>query len=167
MAPPDCGIGGERGLTAGETVLVQSVFGPAVDCARVRIRRRRWWWFHPRRITMAPMGHLHFHPESSSYCDDFSLAAPGLQAHFIHEMTHVWQAQTRGRWYLPLVGPFQRKYGYRLKPGKPFGAYNIEQQAEIVAHAFMLRQGWKVPHRTAPLAELEALLPFEPACQQR
>lgn len=85
-----------------------------------------------------------------------------MQAHFIHEMTHVWQAQTRGWWYLPLVGPFQRKYSYTLKPGKPFTAYNIEQQAEIVAHGFMLRRGWK-PATAASLAQLEAILPFNPA----
>jgi hypothetical protein len=109
---------------------------------------------------------MHFHPLSDNYCEDFSQAAPRLQAHFIHEMTHVWQAQTRGWWYLPLVGPFQRKYSYALKPGKPFLAYYIEQQAEIVAHAFMLRQGWKAPGNPAAEA-LEALLPFGTSAQQR
>lgn len=131
------------------------------------LRRRRWWWFQPRKITMAPCGHLHFHPGSTSYCDDFSAATPALQGHFIHEMTHVWQAQTRGWWYLLLVGPFQRKYSYKLKPGKPFRAYNIEQQAEIVAHAFILRRGWKMTKRTASLLELEALLPFKTADQHK
>ena len=133
------------------------MFGDAVDCAAVRVHRRRWWPLQPRRVTMAPMGHLHFHPAADSYCDDFSLAPIGLQAHFIHEMTHIWQAQTRGRWYLPLVGPFQRKYCYRLKPGKPFTAYNIEQQAEIVAHAFMLRNGCSPPGSGPPEAYPELL----------
>ena len=109
------------------------------------------------------MGHLHFHPGSDSYCDDFSRASPTRQAHFIHEMTHVWQAQTRGWWYLPLVGPFQRKYGYKLKPGKKLTDYNIEQQAEIVAHAFLRRNGWTVPDHAGSLATLEALLPFDAA----
>lgn len=110
---------------------------------------------------MAPMGHLHFHPGSDNYCDDFSQASPAYQTHFIHEMTHVWQAQERGWWYLLLVGPFQRKYSYTLKPDKMLTDYNIEQQAEIVAHTFMLRQGWKVSDQTATLAALEALLPFK------
>lgn len=136
---------------------MRSVFGEAINTARVTIRRSKWWWFHPRKVTMAPMGHLHFHPESGSYCTDFSLAAPGLQAHFIHEMTHVWQAQTRGAWYLPLVGAFQRRYGYQLKPGKPLTAYGIEQQAEIVAHAFMLRQGWRTASQ-ADCGEYERLV---------
>ncbi|MFO1256417.1 MAG: hypothetical protein U1E37_12240 [Sphingomonadaceae bacterium] len=110
---------------------------------------------------MAPAGHLHFHPLSESYCEDFSAASPHLQAHFIHEMTHVWQAQTRGWWYLPLIGPFQRRYRYVLKPGKRFSDYGIEQQAEIVAHAFMLRRGWK-PGSGADPAALEAVLATAP-----
>lgn len=149
-------------LTPGEMALVRSVFGQAIDCSRVTLRRRRWWWLQPRGITMAPMGHLHFHPGSLYYCDDFSQAAPAYQGHFIHEMTHVWQSQTRGWWYLPLVGPFQRSYRYTLKPGKRLSDYNIEQQAEIVSHAFMWRQGWPVPVAAATAAALEALLPFRP-----
>lgn len=67
-----------------------------------------------------------------------------LQGLFIHEMTHVWQAQTRGRFYLPLHRhPFCR-YVYSLRPGRPLSRYGIEQQAEIVRHAFLLRNGWKV-----------------------
>ena len=93
---------------------------------------------------MAPMGHLHFHPRSHSYCDDFSLAPAALQGHFIHEMTHVWQAQSRGWWYLPLCRPFSRRYDYALKPGWQLSRYGIEQQAEIVRHAFLLRNGWRV-----------------------
>ena len=135
------------------------MFGVAIDTTQVTLRRRRWWWLQPRGITMAPMGHLHFHPASDSYCDDFSEASPAHQAHFIHEMTHVWQAQTRGWWYLLLVGPFQRKYSYTLKPGKKLTDYNIEQQAEIVSHAFALRRGWKVADE-ALIGALEAVLPF-------
>ena len=123
---------------------MQSVFGTAIDCAQVRIRRRRWFPFQPRRVTMAPMGHLHFHPRSDNYCDDFAEADLHLQGHFIHEMTHVWQAQTKGRWYLVLWRhPFCR-YDYGLKPGWPLERYGLEQQAEIVRHAFLLRKGAKL-----------------------
>ena len=154
-------MGAERPLTPGEVALVREVFGSAVDPARVMIRRRKWFVFHPRNVTMAPTGHLHFHPGGENYCDDFSEASPASQGHFIHEMTHVWQSQTRGRWYVPLLGTVQRKYGYTLKPGKPLTSYGIEQQAEIVAHAFMLRRGWKAAGN-AELEALEALLPFRP-----
>lgn len=101
---------------------------------------------------MAPGGHVHFHPHSDSYCDDFSRVDLTRQAHFIHEMTHVWQAQTRGKWYLPLHRrPFCR-YSYSLKPGWPLTRYGIEQQAEIVRHAFLLRNGCKVAGVGDPLA---------------
>ena len=106
---------------------------------------------------MAPTGHLHFHPGGDNYCDDFAQAPPNMQAHFIHEMTHVWQTQTHGWWYVPLLGAVQRKYGYTLRPGKPFISYGIEQQAEIVAHAFALGRGWKIAG-ASDLAQLEALL---------
>jgi hypothetical protein len=120
------------------------MFGNAIDCSRVTIRRRRWFPFQPQRVTMAPMGHLHFHPLSDSYCDDFALARVEKQGLFIHEMTHVWQAQTRGAWYLPLWRNFSRRYDYALKPGRTLDSYGIEQQAEIVRHAFLLRKGWKL-----------------------
>lgn len=93
---------------------------------------------------MAPGGHIHFHPDSANYRDDFSQEPLSLQGHFLHEMTHVWQAQTRGIWYLPLHRhPFCR-YSYTLQPGWPLERYGIEQQAEIVRHAFLLRHGQKI-----------------------
>lgn len=124
--------------------MVRSVFGGAVDPAPVRIRRRKWFPFQPAQVLMAPSGHIHFHPRSADYCDDLSAADLRIQGLFIHEMTHVWQAQTRGSWYLPLMRhPFCR-YDYALRPGWPLQRYGIEQQAEIVRHAFLLRHGLKL-----------------------
>lgn len=123
---------------------MRSIFGTTIDPTPVRIRRRKWFPFQPAGTTMAPSGHLHFHPRSASYCDDFSTADLALQGHFIHEMTHVWQAQARGRWYLVLMRhPFCR-YDYTLRPGWPLARYGLEQQAEIVRHAFLLRHGAQV-----------------------
>ena len=104
-----CPVGGERGLTPGEAALVRSVFGTAIDIAAVRLPRRRWFPLQPRGVTMAPMGHVHFHPDSPNYCEDFAEAPLDAQGLFIHEMTHVWQTQTRGRWYLPLWRSFSRR----------------------------------------------------------
>jgi hypothetical protein len=107
---------------------------------------------------MAPCGHLHFHPHSASYADDFASADLALQGHFIHEMTHVWQTQCRGRWYLPLMRhPFCR-YGYTLKPGWPLTRYGLEQQAEIVRHAFLLRRGAAIAGHRAE--EYDGLVEF-------
>lgn len=115
--------------------------------------------FQRRSVTMAPMGHLHFHPGSDNYCGDFAEASLALQGHFIHEMTHVWQTQTRGRWFLPLRRhPFCR-YAYGLKPGWPLERYGIEQQAEIVRHMFLLKHGLAVPGAPA-LAAYRAMMPF-------
>ncbi|TCD05543.1 vgr related protein [Erythrobacteraceae bacterium CFH 75059] len=130
-----------RGLTAGERALVRQVFGAAIDADQVTIRRRKWFPLQPANVTMAPCGHLHFHPRSRAYCDDFGTAPLALQGHFIHELTHVWQAQTRGRWYLPLRRMPWAPYSYSLRPGWPLERYGIEQQAEIVRHAFLLRRG--------------------------
>lgn len=138
--------------------LVQSVFGTAIDCEPVRIHRRRWFPFQPRGITMAPMGHLHFHPAADHYCDDYAAASLALQGHFIHEMTHVWQSQQRGRWHLILRRPFSRRYGYTLEPGKRLADYGIEQQAEIVRHAFLARHGWTAGG-AGDLADYRAILP--------
>ncbi|WP_246844939.1 vgr related protein [Altererythrobacter sp. TH136] len=131
-------------MTDGEVDLARSVFGSAIDYARVTIRRRKFFPFQPRHTTMAPRGHLHFHPRGTGYCDDFGRAGRVAQGLFIHEMTHVWQTQTLGEWYLVLHRhPFCR-YDYSLKPGWPLERYGIEQQAQIVKHAFWLRNGVKV-----------------------
>ncbi len=136
--------GRQRTLTSGEIALTRWMFGDAIDCAAVRIRRWRWFVFQPRGTVMAPCGHLHFPPDCPHYQDDFSSAPLVLQGLFLHEMTHVWQAQRRGWWYLPLVRSFSARYDYSLKPGWPLIRYGIEQQAEIVRHAFLLRRGMKL-----------------------
>ncbi len=148
-----------RGLTEGERALAASVFGTAINYDRVRLHQRKYWPFHPRSYTMAPDGNLWFHPHGDLYSADFSAEDLSLQSHFIHEMTHVWQAQTRGRWYLPLRRHPWCRYEYVLTPGKPFGSYGIEQQAEIIRHAFLYRRR-VCPARAGPADALEALLPF-------
>jgi len=134
-----CPIGGERPLTPGEITLARTIFGDAIDYSIVTIRRRKWFPFQPRHVTMAPRGHIHFHPKGSAYCDDFAAQPLTRQGLFIHEMVHVWQTQTRGEWYLVLSRIPWSRYDYSLKPGWPLTRYGIEQQAEIVKHAFLLR----------------------------
>jgi hypothetical protein len=130
-----------RALTAGEITLARSVFKDAIDYSRVRLFKGKWWPFHPRNAAMAPMGNIYFHPDGNVWSDDFSKEPLGRQGFFIHEMTHVWQAQKAGRYFLVLMRhPFCR-YSYALKPGKPFERYGLEQQAEIVAHAFLAQHG--------------------------
>jgi hypothetical protein len=134
-------VNGARPLTSGEIELARTIFGDAIDYGRVSLVRRKWWPFQPPGIVMAPSGNIHFHPNSRLWSEDFSRENMSLQGLFIHEMTHVWQAQTRGRWYLPLMRhPFCR-YTYQLIEGRPFGQYGLEQQAEIIRHQFLAQQG--------------------------
>jgi hypothetical protein len=144
-----------RPLSPGETALAASMFGTAIDYAPVRIHRRRWWPFQPRNCIMAPDGHIWVHPQGACAGIDFAAADLGVQALFIHEMTHVWQHQ-QGL-CLPLRRhPFCR-YAYRLEPGKPFERYGIEQQAEIVRDIFLARRGLR--RKGAPAASDFAELP--------
>ena len=109
---------------------------------------------------MAPTGNIHFHPADRGWSEDFSRSDIASQGMLVHELTHVWQAQTRGRFYLPLMRhPFCR-YSYALVSGRPFERYGLEQQAEIVRHVFLLRN--KHPFAGAPpLGQLESILPFK------
>ncbi len=146
-----------RALTVRERVLASGVFNNAIDYDSVRIHNRKWWWFQPSKITMAPDGHLWFHPQSNLFCEDFCERDLSLQGLFIHELVHVWQHQ-QGI-ILPLKRhPFCR-YDYSLKPGWKLRQYGIEQQAEIVRHVFLLKKGVKVPG-APPLERYAGVLPF-------
>lgn len=146
-----------RPLTDGEHALARETFGDAIDLAPVRLHRVRWAFFQPREVVMAPDGHLWFAPGGTAWRDDFATADLGLQGLFVHELTHVWQHQQG------IVLPLQRhpfcRYRYRYRPGRPFKRYGLEQQAEIVRHAFLGRRGLPVPGAPT-LAQLETVLPF-------
>ena len=144
-----------RSLAPGEVAMARSIFADAIDYSKVRLFEGKWWLFHPRRAAMAPTGHIWFHPDGGGWSEDFSREPPTNQAFFIHEMTHVWQAQKGGRFYLMLMRHPLCRYDYRLTPGKPFSSYGIEQQAEIVRHRFLADRGF--PVTTVPPHEL---LPF-------
>ena len=145
-----------RPLTPGERRLAASVFGDALDGGRCAVRRAKFFLAQPVWITMAPDGDLWFHPDGRGWSADFSAEPLAARAHFIHELTHVWQVQTGGslvwrRW------PWAR-YRYRLTPGKPFADYGIEQQACIVEDAYRLRESGRPAGRT--LADYAAVVPF-------
>jgi hypothetical protein len=146
-----------RAMTAREIALARSVFGDALDYAKIRIHNRKWWWLQPSKITMAPDGHLWFHPKSELFCDDFCDRNLSLQGLFMHELVHVWQHQQG------IVLPLKRhpfcRYDYSLKPGWKLGQYGIEQQAEIVRHVFLLKNGVKVAG-APPLVQYDGVLPF-------
>ena len=148
-----------RSLTAGEIEIARSVFHEAIDYSRVKLIKRKWWPFQPRNTIMTPCGNLHFHPRGSAWSEDFSKMDIGHQALFIHEMTHVWQTQKGGRFYLPLMRHPMCRYAYSIRTGWPLERYGLEQQAEIASHIFLSR------HQAAargmpPAVQLESIPPF-------
>ncbi len=110
---------GARPLTPGEVELARSMFGDAIDYGRVRLVRAKWWPFQPKGIVMAPTGNIHFHPDGRLWSEDFSRERLSLQGLFIHEMTHVWQSQKRGRFYLVVLRPPIFRYYYQPVVGRP------------------------------------------------
>ena len=137
-----------RPLTGGEITMAREVFGDAIDYGAVQVHLGRWWPLQPGNVVMAPDGAIWC--PAGLWRADFAAAPFGLQRLFIHEMTHVWQAQRSGRWWLPLMRhPFCR---YRYRPGKAFDRYGIEQQAEVVADAWVARRAGE--------GRLSTVLPF-------
>ncbi|MFC3440739.1 vgr related protein [Sphingobium rhizovicinum] len=148
-----------RPLSAAEIAMARGMFGDAIDYGAVRIVRRKWAFFQPRTVTMAPRGAIHFHPRGDAYCDCFASADRSWQGHLIHELVHVWQYQ-QGVNLILRRHPFCR-YSYTIRPGWTLDRYGIEQQAEIVRHVFLLRQGATIAG-APPLPTLESILPFRP-----
>jgi hypothetical protein len=146
-----------RPLTPGEVALARRVFGDAIDYAPVTVVRRKWAFFQPRQVVMAPRGHIHFHPGGELWREDFASAPLDAQGLFIHELVHVWQHQQGV--FLPIARHPWCRYDYAMKPGQAFRRYGIEQQAEIVRHAFLLREGLPVAGAPA-LSQYETLVPF-------
>jgi hypothetical protein len=133
-----------RTLTPGEQVLAQEVFAGAIDAARVWVLAIPAWG-----RAFVPGGRLMVWPAPAARTDFADPATPlDDQATFVHELTHVWQAQC-GVLLLPAklrAGDSAASYAYDLAAGPAFPALNIEQQAMVVEHAFRLSRGGAAPH---------------------
>lgn len=134
-----------RPLTDGEIKLAKTVFGDAIDYARVSVNDTKFIGFHPKGTAMAPNGSLYMF---GCYHADYSALPPHGQSLFIHEMTHVWQYQNKV--LKPVVEAvklnlahkfnYDAAYDYTLDAKKDLLAYNMEQQASIVQDYFVLRE---------------------------
>ena len=128
-----------RRLTSGEQTLARSVFADALPLDRVRIA--------PTPFRMAvTLGPVILMPADTPR--DFAAAPLHLQAWLVHELAHVWQfatapARTLRSWAGVVAsggyGPGLPGYAY----AHPFdwAALNLEQQARVVEHAFLIREG--------------------------
>jgi hypothetical protein len=139
-----------RPLTEGERGLAREVFGEALDAGRVGVFALPVW-----NRPFAPSGRLVVWPAASAY-RDFAEAPLWLRSAFVHELVHVWQAQSGV--FLPLAklraGDGRAAYAYDPEDGRPFEALNIEQQAMIVQHAYMARHGGAAPFDSSVYARI-------------
>lgn len=135
-----------RCLTQGEVELAREAFSDGLDYAPIRLLPAPWpfdrafvpgRWFG-RDWIVWPKGTLP---------DDLSTAPLKLQSTFIHELTHVWQAQ-RGVNLLAAklrAGDSKGSYAYPFAADCDWDHLNIEQQAMVVEHRFRLSRGLNVP----------------------
>lgn len=134
-----------RALTQGERRLIRGEFGDAVALDRVRLVGMPWPFdraFVPGRW----FGRDWVLWPGRSLPEDFAVAPVSLQGVLIHEMVHVWQAQSGVNLLTGKLkaGDGPRAYGY---PAHRCGwtALNIEQQAMTVEHRFRAGRGYRVP----------------------
>ena len=155
--------GAFRTLTAGERSLAHETFGAALDSARVWIFAIPVW---PRAFV--PGGRLVVWPAAGAW-RDFSLAPLTLQSVFIHELTHVWQAQAGVNLLAAKLraGDGPRAYAYDLSKTCDFSRLNIEQQAMVVQHAFLAARGGPAPYDGEAYARILETWPAAGATRPR
>lgn len=124
-----------RWLTAAERALVRAVFGAGIRTERVRIFAQPVF---PRPFTPGSAGIVYPVAESLT---DFTEGALSDQATFVHEMVHVWQAQRGVILALAKIkaGDSDAAYRYDLDR-QAFPDMNIEQQARVIEHDFVLQR---------------------------
>ena len=141
-----------RSLTPAERELGREMFGAGLDTGRIRVLALPIWL----RAFVAG-GSLIAWPAATL---DADFAAPevaiSVQATFIHELTHVWQAQSGVclPWAKLRAGDRASAYLYDLNGGPSFAQLNIEQQAMVVEHAFLASRGAEAPHPAERYAAL-------------
>ena len=136
--------GAFRKLSSGERALAAEMFGPAVEAGRVWLFALPVW----NRAFVAGGGLIVWPARTAA--KDFSAAPLEDQAVFVHEMTHVWQAQTGVNLLLAKLraGDNAQAYSYDLSGGGDFPSLNIEQQAMIVQDAFLAARGGSTPYES-------------------
>ena len=147
-----------RSLTGGEITLLRSVFADGIDYQSVRIHPARWCWPFPHNRAMAPNGHCYF---AGCHAEDFAGPWTPLRqrALFVHEGAHLyqWYGLKRLVW---LRGAVSRRYDYRLRAGKPYEAYGLEQMGSIAEDYYTLREGGAI-RRPYRLEDYQGLLPVD------
>jgi hypothetical protein len=152
-----------RALTEGEVAMASTLFGGAIDYAKVRIHNRRYLPFglQPKNCAMTPNGRLYFH--HSCFLDDYAAGDVHARHWFMHEMVHVWQHQLGYPVRLRGAVRIGLSYRYRLRAGATLADFNMEAQGDLLADYFVLKHlgdpaamRWR--HNAASLPLFEAVL---------
>ncbi len=135
-----------RALTDGEIALARSVFGDRIELAAIRLVRlpaflRRA--FVPGRFA----GRSWIFWPAGSWGEDLSQGPLRRRATLVHELVHVWQAQQGINLLIGKLraGDGPKAYAYRCDADVAWDGLNIEQQASVVEHRYLLAQGATVP----------------------
>ncbi len=129
-----------RSLHQWEKDLAKEYFGDSIRYNRVRIDEYSFVGPKQKKIC-----YVSFYTINSW--------GPMSNSLLLHEMTHVWQYEKMGIVYIVKALRAQvSKMGYNyggvsalkayIKSGKPFQAFNLEQQAEIVTDLYLLKNGY-------------------------
>lgn len=155
--------GAFRTLTPGERALAHEMFGEGLDAGRVGIFAIPLW---PRAFV--PGGRLIVWPAREAWTD-FSLAPLALQSVFVHELTHVRQAQDGVNLLAAKLraGDGPGAYAYDLSKTCDFSKLNIEQQAMVVQHAFLAARGGSAPYDGEAYARILGTWPGAGAARPR
>lgn len=173
-----------RKLDGHEIAVAREYFGDAIDYNRVRVFHRRFLGVVGRaNWPMSLNGHIYLPGD---------VWGPGLahpaehRVNLVHELTHVWQVQKRGRSMLAEVASaffqhgihYRQIYRYTLRQDARFDSFGFEQQAKIMQDLLrdhqVLRSGtgaaWLQKHCPAirareDLAGQSLPLRPEPACR--
>lgn len=133
-------------MTEGERALARRVFGEALRLDDIRL------WLAPWPVVLAFVPGRWFGrdwivwPKRDAHLD-LSLAPLWPRSVLIHELVHVWQAQTGVNLLLAKLRAGWGAAAYRYEPDDScaWDRLNIEQQAMVVQHRFLLDQAEPVP----------------------
>ncbi len=147
--------GAFRKLSSGEAELAREVFGEALDPRGVRVFAIPVW-----DRAFAAGSRLVVWPARTAR-QDFSTAPLFEQSVFVHELTHVWQAQIGVNLILGKLraGDGAQAYAYDLSENEDFRTLNIEQQAMVVQDAFLAARGGPAPFETQAYSAILATWP--------
>lgn len=135
-----------RTLTAGELALAEEAFGDSLELGKIRLLPSPWP-FNRAFVAGRWFGRDWIVWPGRTLPPDIADAAMRLQATFIHELTHVWQAQQGVNLLTGKLKAGDRPSSYEYPVGMDcdWGDLNIEQQAMVVEHRFRLSRGGKTP----------------------